>query len=494
MAQNPADRLNATSDRLLATLRQALTDLHDRQSKSETAIGTLQTGYRESVDSLVARFTTEFTDLLTDSANSVEALQSGDFVSAAVAETASLIAGPITLTLESSGPLPFLPSPVVMISRSGSPDDYAIARKESYNPATRKLTATIISVAGDAGPHDDLFVEIGAISAIAGPALLDAMAAIQVAVAQLKTDTLDSNVATVAAIVADNNATEDAIDDLRIAAEQAASEAADDAVATAADRDQTGLDRIAAAASAAAAATFDPSSYYPKTETYTQAEINAAIAAAIDALLDGAPGALDTLNELAAAIADDASFAASVTAAIAAKADASHTHVMEDVVGLDDALAAGGTALPKNVAVAMKTDTYSRSSSTFGAVTGLSVSITPESTDSRIIVLASISVGGSDGAQVRARLAKGGSALLQGDAAGSRTRVGSETPVNPNGVIGSISMMAVDSPASTSAQTYAVEIARQDGGTVYANRTGSDADGYYYGRAASTLIAIEVGP
>lgn len=48
------------------------------------------------------------------------------------------------------------------------------------------------------------------------------------------------------------------------------------------------------------------------------------ITAAIDALIDGAPGALDTLNELAAAVNDDASFAASVTSALAGKAPTAH--------------------------------------------------------------------------------------------------------------------------------------------------------------------------
>lgn len=47
--------------------------------------------------------------------------------------------------------------------------------------------------------------------------------------------------------------------------------------------------------------------------------ISAAISAAIDALIDGSPGALDTLNELAAALGDDANFASTVTTAIAAR-------------------------------------------------------------------------------------------------------------------------------------------------------------------------------
>jgi hypothetical protein len=50
-----------------------------------------------------------------------------------------------------------------------------------------------------------------------------------------------------------------------------------------------------------------------------ETSIEAQITAAVDALVGGAPGALDTLNELAAALADDAAFATTVTTALAAK-------------------------------------------------------------------------------------------------------------------------------------------------------------------------------
>lgn len=49
------------------------------------------------------------------------------------------------------------------------------------------------------------------------------------------------------------------------------------------------------------------------------ATLIARISAAVDALIGGAPGALDTLNELAAALNDDESFAATVTGLLAAK-------------------------------------------------------------------------------------------------------------------------------------------------------------------------------
>lgn len=58
---------------------------------------------------------------------------------------------------------------------------------------------------------------------------------------------------------------------------------------------------------------------------------------AVSALVDGAPALLDTLNELAAAIADDPSFATTITAAIAAKADDSavvHLTGAETIAGV----------------------------------------------------------------------------------------------------------------------------------------------------------------
>ena len=48
-------------------------------------------------------------------------------------------------------------------------------------------------------------------------------------------------------------------------------------------------------------------------------DVSGDVQTAIDAVLDGAPGALDTLNELAAALGDDPNFAATITAQIATK-------------------------------------------------------------------------------------------------------------------------------------------------------------------------------
>ena len=57
----------------------------------------------------------------------------------------------------------------------------------------------------------------------------------------------------------------------------------------------------------------------------TQLATTAFVQAAISALVDAAPGALDTLNELAAALGDDANFSATVNASLATKLDANST-------------------------------------------------------------------------------------------------------------------------------------------------------------------------
>src|SRR5690606_32190375 len=65
-----------------------------------------------------------------------------------------------------------------------------------------------------------------------------------------------------------------------------------------------------------------------------RAEVAAAISAAIDAVLAGAPGALDTLNELSAALGNDANFATTVTNALAAKLETvSYANILAAAIG-----------------------------------------------------------------------------------------------------------------------------------------------------------------
>jgi hypothetical protein len=71
---------------------------------------------------------------------------------------------------------------------------------------------------------------------------------------------------------------------------------------------------------------------------YTQADADSDIATAIANLLDSAPLALDTLNELAASLGDDANFAATMANALSGKSAVGHTHQIADVSGLQNQL------------------------------------------------------------------------------------------------------------------------------------------------------------
>lgn len=149
----------------------------------------------------------------------------------------------------------------------------------------------------------------------------------------------------------------------------------------------------------------------------------------------------------------------------------------------------GGKIL--QVVQATKTDTASVTGSSFSSV--FTASITPSSASSRVMVMAFLSIGGATSNYANLRLVKSGSVLLQGDAAGSRTRVTAMGNPGVAGAMNAITINYVDSPASTSALTYEIELASHSTGAVYLNRSGTDTDGATISRAASTLILMEVG-
>lgn len=81
----------------------------------------------------------------------------------------------------------------------------------------------------------------------------------------------------------------------------------------------------------------------------TQIATTAFVQAAVAALIDGAPGAIDTLNELASALGDDPNFASTVTTALAGKLAASAN--LSDVANAATAWSnLGGGSLGKQAA------------------------------------------------------------------------------------------------------------------------------------------------
>lgn len=149
-----------------------------------------------------------------------------------------------------------------------------------------------------------------------------------------------------------------------------------------------------------------------------------------------------------------------------------------------------------NVASTVKTDTFSVSVAA-GAIssdiTGLTVTLTPKSTTNKVLVSGSIVLGGTT--LIGIILYRNGSAIntYTGDAAGSRRRVASAQPV-ASANNSTINFQFLDSPASTSAQTYSVRLVHAAVGaqTIYVNRDSSDSDVVQTFRSASTITVLEV--
>jgi len=143
-----------------------------------------------------------------------------------------------------------------------------------------------------------------------------------------------------------------------------------------------------------------------------------------------------------------------------------------------------------------KTDTFTVSGSTFVDVTGLTVTITPTSASNKIFIVASV-VASQDVAVNNGflRLARGATGIDLGDAAGLRRQATVAVDASSTNYPESFSMSFLDSPATTSATTYAVQIsAHAGGGAMYVNRSDTDTNDAFNGRYASTITVFEVTP
>jgi len=150
------------------------------------------------------------------------------------------------------------------------------------------------------------------------------------------------------------------------------------------------------------------------------------------------------------------------------------------------------------VVSATKTDTQSFAPSTsFSDVIGLSVSITPTSTSSKILIFYSINagIGTGDSGHLHSRIMRDATPVGIGDAASNRTQ-GSGMAINTSqgGQTLTSSTMHLDSPATTSAITYKIQCkANNVGATGYINRSNRDADNVGYdGRATSNITVMEI--
>ena len=162
--------------------------------------------------------------------------------------------------------------------------------------------------------------------------------------------------------------------------------------------------------------------------------------------------------------------------------------------------ASAGTVL--QVLSTAKTDTFVSSATvTDTAVTGLTVSITPTSSSSKILVFCNLGIAAENAQGGATKLTRTVSAvttqLSLADTAGSRSRgsfAGSGYRGSATGyllMVWNQNLSYLDSPATTSAITYGVQVSSLSTGT-YINRTGSDTDAADMYRGVSYITVMEI--
>jgi len=151
----------------------------------------------------------------------------------------------------------------------------------------------------------------------------------------------------------------------------------------------------------------------------------------------------------------------------------------------------GGKIL--QVLQAVKTDTFTSSAST-ADITGLSVNITPSASTSKIFIIAAVNVMANNVSCTYRINGTANGDIGMGAADGSRTRgnVGDLYEAYNSPFVTHTSCF-LDSPGTTSQQTYKVVSVSAAGHTVKVNRGNTDTDGSAKIRGASSITVMEVG-
>lgn len=145
-----------------------------------------------------------------------------------------------------------------------------------------------------------------------------------------------------------------------------------------------------------------------------------------------------------------------------------------------------------------KADTFTTTSTAYTDLTGLSVAITPSSATSLVLVMVKIE-GASTSATADSvggfQLVRGATPVGIGAAAGTRPRASGTIGTRLEGTTTTRAntLVFLDSPATTSATTYKVQV-KVAAGTLFINRNEYDADAdATSNRFVSTITVMEIG-
>lgn len=138
-----------------------------------------------------------------------------------------------------------------------------------------------------------------------------------------------------------------------------------------------------------------------------------------------------------------------------------------------------------------KTDVFTTTSTSFTDLTGMTVSVTPKFSTSKIFIMGSMLGDTSAAEAINIRILRDSTVIGAGDAAGNRIQCTTVASTFETNRPMSSSFMFLDSPNTTSLIVYKLQV-RTQSGTGFINRCQSDTDITNHPRGVSTITVMEV--
>jgi len=153
----------------------------------------------------------------------------------------------------------------------------------------------------------------------------------------------------------------------------------------------------------------------------------------------------------------------------------------------------GSGQIVKQVIQTFLPTTFSTTSTSFTNVTGLSASITPTNASNKILV--TVNLYGSNSTNTASTLfvlTRNGTSVGGGTASGSKPSTIGMGSIPYNSQVYATSLCYLDSPATTSAVTYQIQMKAQSGYTATLGYAPGESDNSDYGRYPSIITLQEI--
>jgi len=162
---------------------------------------------------------------------------------------------------------------------------------------------------------------------------------------------------------------------------------------------------------------------------------------------------------------------------------------VDKILPVDGAPTDGGGGIIQMKQTVVSVHTFNTTSTSKVDITGMSVSITPKFNTSKILISSHLTYGGNN-FNFYCDLLRDSTVLGAPSSGNNTCTIALCGITNTTYQMQNASLLFLDSPATTSATTYKLQIAVQSGGEFYLNR--SKRDGSNDATCSSTITAMEV--